>query len=255
MLFCLLCYRIVNNIRLGVGDTMHERNRKVYSGETNGPVVEEQSKINSSERGIFGNGASPEARILSYEMLSEYTKAFEILGLKTVLTSGSFDLLHIGHERYLEEARKHGDILIVGVDSDDRIKKRKGPTRPIIPEEERVEMLTHLRHVDIVTIKGVNDEKWELIKLVKPDTLIVTEETYNEETRLELLKYCGKLVSLEPQATTSTSARIRKSQISEQPTEQVKAVEEILEQGGVSEEIRHKIGRLLLRGVINQDEK
>jgi D-glycero-beta-D-manno-heptose 1-phosphate adenylyltransferase len=136
------------------------------------------------------------------------------LGLKIILTQGSWDLIHIGHARYMREAKKHGDLLIVGVDSDEKIRKRKGPERPIVPQDERMEMVGHLRYVDLVTLKELGDPKWNLIKLVRPDVLIATKRLeYSKKDVRELQKYCGKVILLESQATTSTSAKIRLLQI------------------------------------------
>lgn len=128
---------------------------------------------------------------------------------KIVLTQGSFDMVHIGHARYCEKAKSYGDVLIVGVDSDDKVRARKGPDRPIVPEDERLEMLTHLRAVDLVVLKSLDAPKWELIKLIKPDVLVATKETYSDAQLKELNEWCGKVVVLEPMATTSTSAKLR----------------------------------------------
>jgi D-beta-D-heptose 7-phosphate kinase/D-beta-D-heptose 1-phosphate adenosyltransferase len=122
-------------------------------------------------------------------------------------------MVHIGHARYLESAKRHGDILIVGVDSDEKVRARKGPERPVVPEEERLEMLVHLRPVDLVIKKPLKAKKWELIKTIRPDTLIVTGETYTQQQKKELLSLCGAVVILPRQATTTTSAKIRMLQI------------------------------------------
>lgn len=135
------------------------------------------------------------------------------LGLRIVLTQGTFDLVHIGHARYLEEAKRHGDLLVVGVDSDEKVRARKGPDRPVVPEKERLEILTHLRSVDLVVLKQLRDPKWSLIKMVRPDVLIATKETYTKKKLTELKKFCGEVVVLNPQATTSTSAKIRLMQL------------------------------------------
>ena len=132
---------------------------------------------------------------------------------KIVLTSGSFDMLHIGHCRYLCHAKSKGDILFVGVDSDSKIKKRKGPDRPVVPQDERMEMLTYIDQVDHVILKKISEPKWELIKLIKPDILIATADTYTKLQAKELLEFCGKVVVLRRKATTSTSAKIRLVQI------------------------------------------
>lgn len=169
----------------------------------------------SGKTGIFGDQSNFEQRFLpSYEDVSSKVAAIRELGGTIVLTSGSFDLLHIGHARYLERAASFGDFLIVGVDSDEKIQARKGPKRPIIGQEERLRMVAQLRGVDLITIKPADEKKWELIGRVHPDILIVTAETYTSE-QIKLLEgtYCGKVVVLEPQATTSTSARIRQMEL------------------------------------------
>ena len=100
------------------------------------------------------------------------------------------------------------------MDSDEKIRSRKGPERPIVPQEERMEMITHLKHVDLVALKELHDPKWHMIKLVSPDVLIATKRQGYTKTELkELKKYCGEIVMLESQATTSTSAKIRAMQI------------------------------------------
>lgn len=149
----------------------------------------------------------------SYENLVVLVNAAKTLGSKIVLTSGSWDLKHIGHDRYLRMARSHGDFLVVGVECDERIKKKKGKYRPVVPEEERVESLAHLQYTNIVFVKGVSDEKWKLIKTVSPDTLIISKRTNYKEGELKTLEeFCGQIVVLESQAETSTTAKIRRLQ-------------------------------------------
>jgi cytidyltransferase-like protein len=111
----------------------------------------------------------------------------------------------------LEASKALGDVLIVGVDSDELTKKRKGPDRPIVHETERLKMLVHLRHVDIVTLRHVGDGIGDLIRLVQPDVLVVSKSTsdFTKAMAQEYSEVCGKIVTLPPQATTTTSARIR----------------------------------------------
>lgn len=200
------------------------------------------------EKGIFSNNSNFSERFIAdYDRLKEYVDSIKTLNLKIVLTSGSFDLTHIGHARYLEKAKSYGDLLIVGVDSDEKVSRRKGPERPIVPENERTEMLSHLRSADIITLKYPDEPKWGLIKLIRPDTLVVTEETYNEETLQELTKICGQVVCLEPQAETSTSAKIRKLEI-DFTSRVIKPIEEVLIENGANEDLRRKIGNILLGG-------
>lgn len=142
-------------------------------------------------------------------LVSRYRKNHQTI----VLTQGSFDLIHIGHGRYLDKAKKYGDVLFVGVDSDEKVRKRKGPDRPVVPESERLEMLTYLKSVDHVVQKELTAPKWQLIKLIQPDVLIATESTYSPTQIKQLKQWCGKVVVLKSQATTSTSAKLRRLQI------------------------------------------
>lgn len=164
-------------------------------------------------KGVLNTTRNNQRIIYDFQKLGKIVEHCKGLGLQIVLTQGTFDMVHVGHGRYLSEAKKHGDILIVGVDSDEKVKKRKGPERPVVPHTERLEMLTHLRPVDLVVLKELHHPKWHLIKTVRPDILIATKETYTKEKIKALEKYCGKVVVLEPMATTTTSAKIRLMQI------------------------------------------
>lgn len=166
------------------------------------------------EESAFGRGSNFNKRYISdFKKLKETVGHLKGLGLRIVLTQGTYDMVHIGHARYFEEAKKHGDILVIGVDSDEKVRARKGPERPVVPQEERLEMVAHLRPVDIVVLKEHNHPKWHLIKTICPDVLIATKDTYSQAQLKELKKYCGEVRVLEPMATTSTSAKIRKLQI------------------------------------------
>lgn len=87
---------------------------------------------------------------------------------KLVLTNGCFDILHIGHIRYLEEAKNFGDILLVAVNSDSSVKRLKGDNRPIVSEFERARIIASLRVVDYVVVFKENDV-CSIIRDVQPD--------------------------------------------------------------------------------------
>jgi rfaE bifunctional protein nucleotidyltransferase chain/domain len=170
--------------------------------------------MGTSSEHFLDFGKSTKGRYVSnLQKLDEIVKALRAIDAKITLTMGTFDFIHIGHFIYLEKAKSMGDILIVGVDSDKKVRARKGPDRPIVNEKERVEMLTHVRHVDLVAIKEVDLPHWGLIKLIRPDVLVATKETYTAEEIKKLKKFCGKVVVLEAQATTSTSAKLRRLNI------------------------------------------
>ncbi len=90
---------------------------------------------------------------------------------KIVFTNGCFDLLHVGHIRYLQEAKAQGDILVVAINSDESVKKLKGPERPLQNQNDRAEILAALAAVDFVTIFSELTPK-EVIEAVKPDVLV-----------------------------------------------------------------------------------
>jgi D-beta-D-heptose 7-phosphate kinase/D-beta-D-heptose 1-phosphate adenosyltransferase len=97
-------------------------------------------------------------------------KNLKAKGKRIVFTNGCFDLLHIGHIRYLEKARTLGDVLVVGVNSDSSVRKLKGPKRPVLPVKERVEILSGLGCVDYITIFDEIDPL-KLITSLKPNVL------------------------------------------------------------------------------------
>lgn len=90
---------------------------------------------------------------------------------KVVFTNGCFDILHVGHIRYLKEAKALGDLLVVGLNSDNSVKRLKGQSRPIMSEAERKEMLLALESVDFVLLFS-EDSPLSLIQQVKPDVLV-----------------------------------------------------------------------------------
>ncbi len=91
-------------------------------------------------------------------------------GKRVVFTNGCFDLIHVGHVRYLSEARRLGDLLLVGLNSDSSVSAIK-PGRPVTPEEERAEVLAALSMVDFVVLFS-EETPYELIKEVRPDVLV-----------------------------------------------------------------------------------
>ena len=103
------------------------------------------------------------------ELLSELNRIRK--GKKVVFTNGCFDILHAGHVHYLNECKKYGDILIVGINSDNSVKRLKGERRPLLPLEMRAYVLSNLCAVDYV-VPFEEDTPYNLIKAIKPDVLI-----------------------------------------------------------------------------------
>jgi len=110
-------------------------------------------------------------RVLDRRELIELRKALRQEGKRVVFTNGCFDILHRGHIEYLKRARVFGDVLIVAVNSDVSVRRLKGEQRPIIPEEDRAEIVAALGVVDYVTIFD-EETPYDLILDLVPDVLV-----------------------------------------------------------------------------------
>ncbi|HUT84555.1 MAG TPA: D-glycero-beta-D-manno-heptose 1-phosphate adenylyltransferase [Thermodesulfobacteriota bacterium] len=110
-------------------------------------------------------------KIKKREELKKILIAHQKAGKKIVFTNGCYDLIHVGHVRYLKEAKSHGDFLVVAVNSDSSVRKLKGEKRPLIPEQERAEVLSALSCVDYLVIFDEVDPH-KIISYLKPDVLV-----------------------------------------------------------------------------------
>ncbi len=145
-------------------------------------------------------------KIKRKEDLQRIIEDLKAKGKRIVFTNGCFDLLHLGHIRYLEKAKSLGDILVVGVNSDRSVQSLKGPERPILPEEERAEILSGLECVDYIT---VFDEQTplELISSLQPHILVKGGDWTKETTvgKEVVERSGGKVVILPFEEGSSTS--------------------------------------------------
>jgi len=132
-------------------------------------------------------------------------------GRQVVFTNGAFDLLHVGHLRYLQQARALGDALIVGVNSDRSVRANKGPERPITPQDERAEVLEALACVDGTVIFD-EDTPHDLIRTLQPDILVKGADwAENAIVGREVVEARGGTVVRMPiEPGHSTSAIVRK---------------------------------------------
>jgi D-beta-D-heptose 7-phosphate kinase/D-beta-D-heptose 1-phosphate adenosyltransferase len=136
-------------------------------------------------------------------------KNLKAKGKRIVFTNGCFDLLHIGHVRYLEKARTLGDALVVGVNSDSSVRKLKGPKRPVLPAKERAEILSGLGCVDYITIFDELDPL-KLITSLHPNVLVKGGDWTKEQIvgREVLERLGGKVVIIRFVKGASTSTLI-----------------------------------------------
>jgi len=136
-------------------------------------------------------------------------------GRTLVFTNGCFDILHRGHADYLAFARSQGDALVVGLNSDASVRRAKGPTRPVNPEQDRAYVLGSLRAVDFVVIFE-EDEPRDLISQVLPDVLVKGKDWAHYVSGREIVEANGGRVVLaemvEGRSTTATIERMRSSQ-------------------------------------------
>ena len=107
-------------------------------------------------------------RVVDRSELERKVADARVRGRRIVFANGCFDMLHVGHVRYLEGAKALGDVLVVAVNSDEQVRKQKGPDRPLIPQDQRAEIVGSLEAVDFVTIFDEPTVS-ELLLALKPD--------------------------------------------------------------------------------------
>ena len=154
-------------------------------------------------------------KILDWESARRQVHQVQSQGRKVVFTNGCFDLLHVGHVRYLQAARALGDFLVLGLNDDASVRRlEKGPGRPLTPQDERAQILAALACVDAVVIFG-QDTPLELILTLRPDVLVKGGDYSPEGVvgRPEVLSRGGKvhIIPFVPgQSTSSLIERILK---------------------------------------------
>ncbi len=111
------------------------------------------------------------SKILSPQTLKNQLGVWRFQGKKIVFTNGCFDLLHLGHIDYLSKAKDSGNILLIGLNTDDSVRRLKGNSRPLTDQHSRALILASLSFVDAVTLFD-EDTPYELIKIVQPDVLV-----------------------------------------------------------------------------------
>jgi len=148
-----------------------------------------------------------DSRILNRDELSRRIEQARSTGARIVLANGCFDVLHVGHVRYLAGARELGEVLVVGINSDEQVARLKGPGRPVMPAAERAELVASLESVTYVTV--FNEPTVEqLLLTLKPDVHAkgtdYTEETVPE--RAVVRSYGGRVAIVGDPKDHSTSA-------------------------------------------------
>ncbi|HUN56359.1 MAG TPA: D-glycero-beta-D-manno-heptose 1-phosphate adenylyltransferase [Smithella sp.] len=153
-------------------------------------------------------------KILERNDLRDKLEELRKKGKKIAFTNGCFDILHVGHVRYLREARKTADVLVLALNSDSSVRSLKGEKRPLVNEKERAEILAALEFVDFITIFQ-ELTPLELICFLKPDILIKGGDWPEEKVvgREEIKKWGGRVAiipEIEGKSTTNIVETIRK---------------------------------------------
>ena len=147
-------------------------------------------------------------KIVDWKTLKKEVETWQKQGLKVVFTNGCFDILHIGHVRYLQEAKRYGDKLIIGLNSDASVRKIKGEKRPIIPQEQRAEVLAALSCVDRIVIFD-EPTPLRLITFLQPDVLVKGADWPEEKiVGREVVLRKGGIVKRIPLAKGVSTTRI-----------------------------------------------
>lgn len=151
-----------------------------------------------------------EQKIRERGALAQECARLQAAGKKIVFTNGAFDLLHSGHATYLEHARKLGDVLVVGLNTDASVRRYKGEKRPVVDERNRARLVAALECVDYVTWFD-EDEPKALITELQPDVLVKAEDWAHYVSGRELVEARGGKVVLAPMVKgLSTTALIEK---------------------------------------------
>jgi D-beta-D-heptose 7-phosphate kinase / D-beta-D-heptose 1-phosphate adenosyltransferase len=163
-------------------------------------------------------------KVLHLDRLLSRVTTWRSAGQRVVFTNGCFDILHIGHIRLLEEARRKGDRLIVGLNSDESVRRLKGPLRPIVAESERAQVLAALSAVDAVVVFN-EDTPLRLIEAIRPDVLVKGGD-YTEDAVVgarEVRAWGGRVELIPLAGDISTTRLIAKSVASVPPNPMSKA--------------------------------
>ncbi len=151
--------------------------------------------------------------LVTWELLRNLCEEQRACGKKIVFTNGCFDIIHAGHVKYLEEAKKLGDILVLGLNSDDSVSRLKGPSRPVNNQNDRAIVISALKSIDFVAIFD-QDTPYELIGVVQPDVLVKGGD-YNPDDIVgaDIVRARGgKVVTIDFVEGKSTSSIIGKMQ-------------------------------------------
>lgn len=165
---------------------------------------------------IKGTATFTDRFVPEHEDLVKLIGILRSMGCIIGFTTGVWDLFHLGHSEYIQRGKEETGklypaadhiIMVVGVDTDEFTKQRKGQNRPVVPQDERLRVLGHVRSVDVLALQYEADQ---LFKVVAHDVRVISESTEDLPALEMIQSQCAHIVNLPPQAETSTTARIRR---------------------------------------------
>ena len=208
---------VIASIAFAVSNGLNIQDAVKFANLAAGVVVGKLGSATASLEEIYEYESSlhksnSSSHIKTFEEIEKLTKEFHGKNKKIVFTNGCFDILHVGHVKYLEVAKSYGDILIVGLNADSSVQKLKGQTRPINSQNDRAYILASLESVDYVVIFD-EDTPYELIKLIKPHTLVKGGDYQGKDVVGQDIVKELKLVNfVDGKSTTNTIKRIQNSE-------------------------------------------
>lgn len=154
-------------------------------------------------------------KIITSKEAEEISKQLKKQGKKIVLVGGCFDILHVGHTRFLEKAKKQGDCLFVFLESDESVRNLKGDKRPVNPQKDRAQILSSLSSVDYVIILTrilKNFEYDELVESIKPNIIAATKDDENQDhKKRQAKKIDARLIFVINQIKDKSTSKIIES--------------------------------------------
>lgn len=152
-------------------------------------------------------------KIITLQSLENEIRAVKESDKNIALIGGCFDILHVGHIKFLKEAKKHGDYLLVLLESDETVRKLKGENRPNFPQKDRAEVLSSIKYVDSVVLLnpiGKDEDYNKLILQIRPDIIVVTENDPIMEKKKRQAKMVGGKLVVIPHIKTYSSSELAK---------------------------------------------
>ncbi|MCT7498063.1 D-glycero-beta-D-manno-heptose-7-phosphate kinase [Aliarcobacter cryaerophilus] len=208
---------VIASIAFALGNNLDIKDATYFANLAAGVVVGKIGSATTTLDEIYEyeyslHKSNSTSHIKTFDEIKTLASKLHSQGKKIVFTNGCFDILHVGHVKYLEVAKSYGDVLILGLNADSSVRKLKGPTRPINTQDDRAYILASLESVDYVVIFE-EETPYELIKLIKPHVLVKGGDYEGKEVVGQDIADELKLVQfVDGKSTTNTIKRIQENE-------------------------------------------